>query len=186
MNLKLTYKQKLKILPLVFLISLLLVYWIAIRDTLKIHWELNALKQQMITAGEAPKQLSALSSRLNELNRMSGKSNADQGNDPLLNFISTHSTASNKLVNYLPLHFFQNQGYMIETRIGVFEGDYRNLLYFLFELEKNYAVGKVVSVKFETETNVKTEKRRLLMTLYIQSVTNEKDTLVTSNANIKS
>ena len=174
MILKFTYRQKLKVLPFLFIAALILVYWMAVGDTIELRSTCNDLTVQMISASDAPKQLASFNARLDELNGMAGKSITAESTDPLLNFISTHSTSTNKLINYLPLHFFQNQRYLIETRIAVFEGNYRNLLEFLFAFEKSYPSGKVVSVKFETETNAKSGKKRLLMTLYIQSITNEK------------
>jgi hypothetical protein len=181
MILKFTYQQKLKILPFVFLISVILVYWIAIRGTVQLKNSCDELKIQMISSEDAPVQLASLTARLDKLNRMTGNGENNDVTDPLLNFISTHSVSSAKLINYLPLHSYSKQIYLIETRIAVFEGDYSGLLTFLFTLEKSYASGKIVSVKFETETNLKTEKKRLLMTLYIQSITNEKN----SSANNK-
>ena len=175
MILKFTYRQKLKALPFLFMAALMLVYLMAVSDTIELRSSCNELTVQMISADDAPKQLASFTARLDELNGMAGNSNSGEGTDPLLNFISMHSTSSNKLINYLPLHFYQNQLYLIETRIAVYEGSYRSLLEFLFAFEKSYPSGKVVSVKFETETNAKSGKKRLLMTLYIQSITNEKD-----------
>jgi hypothetical protein len=169
-----TYQQKLKILPIVFMVSFILVYWIAIGSTVQLKRSCNELKMQMISAGDAPAQLLSLTHRLEELNSLTGNNEKGEATDPLLNFISTNSASSTKLINYLPLHLYTKQAYLIETRIAIFEGSYVNLLTFLFNLEKNYSSGKVVSVKFETETNLKTEKKRLLMTLYIQSISNEK------------
>lgn len=175
MILKFTYQQKLKLLPFLFIAAMLVVYWIAISGTVKLKHTCIDLKAQLKSAGNAPEQLLAVTARLNELNRNSGNSRKEEGTDPFLNFISISSNSAAKLINYLPLHNYRKAPYLIETRSAIFEGIYSNLLSFLYSLEKNYTSGKVVSVKFETETNLKTEKRRLLMTLYIQSVSSEKN-----------
>lgn len=174
MILKFTYQQKLKILPYSFLVMGLLVYWIAISGTVQLKKSCNTIKNQMISMGDANAQLLLLTHKLEELNKLTGDNEKDETTDPLLNFISSHSTSLVKLINFLPLHIYSKKPYLIETRIAVFEGSFINQLTFLFSLEKNYYSGKVVSVKFETETNLKTEKKRLLMTLYIQSISNEK------------
>lgn len=186
MILTLSYQQKLKILPFAFLAITLLVYWIAVSGTVELNKTCKGLQRQMISVDVAPRQIDSLASRLKELNRLTGNNLAGEGTDPLLNFISTQTGSSNKLINYLPLHFFRNQPYLIETRVAVFEGSFRNLLEFLFALEKGYPSGKVVSVEFKIETNLKTEKNRLLMTLYIQSITNEKDTISTDKTSSNS
>jgi hypothetical protein len=174
MILKFTYQQKLKMLPYCFLVMGLLVYWIAISGTVQLKKDCNIIKDQMISMGDANAQLITLTNKLEELNKLTGDNEKGETTDPLLNFISSHSTSSVKLINFLPLHIYSKKPYLIETRIAIFEGSFMNHLTFLFNLEKNYYSGKIVSVKFETETNLKTEKKRLLMTLYIQSISNEK------------
>lgn len=175
MILKLTYQQKLKLLPWALLAGLLLVYWIAVSGTVKLKRSCNDLKKQMTSAGDAPGQLVSLTARLNQLNALTGNGLKDGGGDPLMNFFSTNKISGADLINFLPLHAFTRQQYLIETRIAIFEGNFSSLLTVLFTLEKNYPSGKVVSVNFETETNLKTERKRLLMTLYIQSVSNDKN-----------
>jgi hypothetical protein len=174
MKLKMTYQQKLKLLPWLLLAGIILVYWVAVSGTVKLKASCNELRKEMISAGDAPAQLISLTTRLNEYNAVAGNNQKDGGSDPLLNFISINSTSGASLISFLPLHVYMKQPYIIETRIAIFEGNYSSLLTVLFNLEKNYSSGKVVSVKFETETNLKTEKKRLLMTLYIQSVSNDK------------
>lgn len=186
MILKLTYQQKLKLLPWLLLAGIILAYWIAVRGTVKLKTSCNELRKEMISAGDAPAQLVSLTARLNEFNSIAGNNQKDGGGDPLLNFISTNSTSGASLINFLPLHVYTRQPYLIETRIAIFEGNFSSLLTVLFTLEKNYSSGKVVSVKFETETNLKTEKKRLLMTLYIQSVSNDKNPAGYDKTNSKS
>jgi hypothetical protein len=173
------YKQKLKILPYLFLVIVILVYWLAVSRTIGLQKECKELHRQIASAAVAPRQIDSLASRLNDLNRLTGNNVTNAETDPFLNFISTHATSSNRLIQYPPMHYFNNQHYLIETRSAVFEGSFHGLILFLFALEKEYSSGKVVSVKFETETNIKTGEKHLLMTLYIQSITNEKETVVT-------
>jgi hypothetical protein len=183
---KLTYQQKLKLLPWVFLAVIILVYWIAVSGTVKLKNRCNELRKEMILAGDAPAQLVSLTARLNEFNSMAGNNQNNGSSDPLLNFISTNSSPGVSLINFLPLHVYTRQPYVIETRIAIFEGNYSSLLTVLFSLEKNYSSGKIVSVKFETDTNLKTAKKRLLMTLYIQSVSNDKNPAGYEKTNSKS
>jgi len=169
---RLSFKQRVKLLPAGFLISLLLIYWIAIRDTFKLKQNCKALTEESRSAGDAPQQIAIIQSKLSEINTIAGKNSGNE-TDPLLTFISNSKTAQINLVDYQPVHTFQHQNYMVETRIAVFESSYVNLLKFLYHLEKDFKSGKLVSVKFQTETNLKTERKRLLMTLYIQSIRNE-------------
>jgi len=171
----LTYKQKVKILPIGFFIALLIIYGIAIRETIALKHDCTDLTEQTKAAVDAPQQMGIIREKLDELSLVMGKDSANSGTDPLLEFVST-SNISNavNLVDFQPMHIFQHQNYRVETRIATFEGSYSNLLKFLNNLEKGFKSGKVVSVKFQTETNFKTDRKRLLLIIYIQSVKNDK------------
>ena len=169
---KLPYKQKVKLLPIAFLLSLLLIYSIAIRDTFKIKQNCNLLLEESKNAGDAPQQIAIIQGKLNLINSIAGRDSVNE-TDPLLTFISSSEAGQVSLVDYQPVHTFQHENYQVETRIAVFESSFTNLLKFLYHLEKEFKSGKLVSVKFQTETNLKTERKRLLMTIYIQSIKNE-------------
>jgi len=170
----LSYKQRLKLLPVGFAISLLLIYWIAIHDTFRLKQNCKVLIEESRIAGDAPQQIALTQSKLDEINSIAGKKSKTNETDPLLEFVSKSNTSKLiNLVDYQPVHTFQHQNYQVETRIAIFESSYINLLKFLYNLEKDFKSGKLVSVKFQTETNLKTERKRLLMTLYIQSIRNE-------------
>jgi hypothetical protein len=170
-----TYKQKVKLLPIVFLVALLLIYGLAIRETLNMKRGCHDLTEQTKVAGDAPQQMARIHGKLDELNLMMGKDTVNSGTDPLLEFVSTSVNTNIGLVDFQPMHVFQHQNYRVETRIATFEGSFVNLLKFLNNLEKGFKSGKVVSVKFQTETNFKTDRKRLLMVIYIQSVKNDEN-----------
>jgi hypothetical protein len=176
MNWKLTYHQKVKALPSAFLCALLIIYLVAIKDVLKLHQDCSELNIQISKATDAPKETLTIRSKLNEINLIAGKSKDPENTDPLLEFISASSINKTiQLVEYQPVHQYKNQSNQIETRIACFEGSFSHLLKLLYRLEKEFKAGKVVSVKYQTETDFKTNKTRLLMTLYIQSITNDKE-----------
>ncbi|MDP4209202.1 MAG: hypothetical protein Q8928_10350 [Bacteroidota bacterium] len=173
MALKQTYRQKLKFLPLLFLVSVLLTYWFAITETVNIKGDCIRLHEEARIADNAPVQTALIRKKLDDINQIAGKDSLTSETDPLLEFVSHYTNRSVNLVDYQPLHTYQHQKYKVETRTAIFEGSYTNLLKFLFTIEKKFRSGKIVSVKFETETNLKTEHKRLLMTMYVQSVKND-------------
>jgi hypothetical protein len=170
---QLSYRKRIKLFPVGFLIAFLLIYLLAIRETLKIKKECKELAGQTNAAKDAPRQMAQIQNKLNELNNIMGKGDKESDSDPLLEFVSSSNSSGTSLVDFQPLHVYQHQNYQVETRTAVFEGSYINLLKFLHAVEKGFKSGKVVSVKFQTETNLKTERKRLLMSLFIQSVKNE-------------
>jgi hypothetical protein len=170
---KLSYKQQLKLLPVAFIISLLLIYWIAIHGTIAIRHDCKELTEQSKVAVNAPGQVEIIRNKLDEINQIAG-GNQFQATDPLLEFISNSGYSGvTSLVDYQPVHIFNHENYRVETRIAVFEGSFTSLLKFLYHLEKEFKSGKIISVKFQTEINFKTNRKRLLMTIYIQSLRNE-------------
>jgi preprotein translocase subunit SecF len=170
---KLTYKRIIKFLPIGFIIVLMLVYGLAIHETLSLKRKCKELTEQTIAAEDAPKQIVLLKNKLDDLNKVMGKDTTDAESDPLLRFVAGSNTNNNvRLVDFQPLHVFQHQNYQVETRVAVFAGQFVNLVRFLYSLERDFNSGKVVSVKFQVETNYKTNRKRLLMTLYVQSVKN--------------
>lgn len=169
---KLSYKKRLTYLPAAFLLAVLLVYLLDIRETLSVRSECQTLLEQTRTAEDAPKQMALIRTQLDELNNVMGKDTVQSESDPLLEFVSGLNSGNINLVDFQPLHMFEHQNYLVETRVAVFEGSYVNLVKFLFHLEHDFKGGKVVSVKFQTEINYKTNRTRLLMTLLVQSVKN--------------
>lgn len=178
MKFKFSYSQKLQLLPFVFIIILFIIYGIAIKDVLNLRGDCHALMDQIIKTKDAPRQMAISRQRLNELNQIAGKGTDSLLTDPLLEFISIEENHKLvQLVEYQPIHQFKSQHYQVETRIACFEGSFSRLLGLLYAIENNFKEGKVISVKYQTETNFKTNKRRLLMTLYIQSISNEQENI---------
>lgn len=174
MKLNLSYKQKLRILPAVVSVAIILVYIIAISRTIQLNRYCKKTAIQNLSSEELKMELETLSSRMLLMEGISGRNGTLNGTDPLLNFISIKLKQSGELVEYLPLHECRIQNHIVSTRIAVIESDYRNHLIFLNDLEKNYMDGKVVSVRFESDINMKSGKKRLLMTIYIQSIRDDK------------
>lgn len=176
MKMKLSYSQKLKLLPVAVLAAILLVYVVAVSQTVQLskYCRINSTRNLSLT--ELRRQFDSLNIRMIQLNQLSGNNNLTSNSDPLLNFISLTLAQPGKLIEYLPTHEYRIQNHIVSTRVAVIEGDYRNLLVFLNKLEKNYPNGKVASVKFQSETALRTGRKRLLMTLYIQTIIDEKST----------
>ena len=176
MDLKFTYRQKIKLLPLALILILIIIYGVAIKDVVSLHHDCIGLMDQISQTKDAPQEMASTERQLNEITQITGKVADPRDTDPLLEFISEADIKNAvQLVEYQPVHQFQSQHYRIETRIACFEGSFSHLLELLYQMEKQFKAGKVVSVKYQTELNFKTNKRRLLMTLYIQSISNNKD-----------
>lgn len=167
---QLTYRQLIRILPVMLLFTFILVYWLALGETFALKHKCNELVEEINNAKEAPKQLYVIRNKLDELNKMVGKDTLNSETDPLLRFLSDSEPNNINLVDLQPLHIFQHQNYQVETRVAVFEGKFIDLTKFLYHLEKEFNSGKAVSIKYQSETNFKTGRKRLLMTLLIQSI----------------
>lgn len=167
---KLTYKQLIRFLPVIFVLTIILIYWLALSETITLKYKCKELAEEISNAKDAPKQLFSIRNKLEDLNKIMGKDTLNSDTDPLLRFLTDSEPNSINLIDLQPLHVFQHQNYQITTRVAVFEGRFIDLTKFLYHLEKDFNAGKPVSIKYQSETNYKTGKKRLLMTLLIQSV----------------
>jgi hypothetical protein len=165
------YHQKLKLFPVIFIFSLLIVYLLAIKDTFNLISACNKLETEIRTADKAPHEIEQLYEKLSSINLITGEKAQIIGLDPFLEFCSNYEKKDDiNLIDYKPLHSFQKSNFQIDTRIATFEGNFNNLLRFLFSIEKDFKSGIIVSVKFYVEVNNKTNKKNLYLTLFIQTI----------------
>jgi hypothetical protein len=168
---KISYTQLIKYLPYGFVLLLLLIYYIAIKNTLVLKAECSKLIKEKTLEQGAPTEILTLKNKLFEINQIIGNVGDENETDPLLEFISSQNKNNrSKLIDYQPSHFNKNKLFLVETRIAKFEGSYINLLKLLYNFEQNFKAGKVVSVSFETVQKLNNDRLGLTMTIYIQSI----------------
>jgi len=177
-----SYQKRVKGLPFLTFIIILFVYWFAIGGTIQLRHETKLLETEALTIEKAPLEMANLRKQLDQISKSTGDQYETSGVDPLMELTSKLASVHQvTLSEYQPAHLFKYQNYTIESREVSFEAPFIPCLKVLYDLEKSYHQGKIVSVSYMAVTDNKTLKKHLTMKVLLQSIRNEKN-----NSNIDS
>jgi hypothetical protein len=162
----LSYRKKNLYLVIACLLSAILVYFLAIKRTLVLK-DMTAQLEQKVASGNEINQLKAkwkaLGSRL--------KAGEKEEGGRLIEAVSNLCQEKQLRLHSFPKPDIHHvAGLDIATSRFVVEGDYRNLLELLYELEKSVSSGKVASIAFTVSDNPKSRKRELDLTIFWQNI----------------
>ena len=170
----LTYKQKFYYLITGSIVFMIFMYFIAIEPTLALKSNYLNLKAGISNAQNAAQKIKNLEDKLNSYSFLLKASGDGIGNhEKIHEFISTYCAKNHlSFIEYPKLHTYNDNNYMIETNEADAEGGYIKLLKLLSEIENKMDYGKVVSVHFQSKTNLKTKTKKLILKIYIQHIIN--------------
>ena len=168
----LTHKQKFRYLLFGTGILMLFIYILALKPTIELKKKYRTIKQNIETSSDAPQKIVMLENQLLNFRFLFNNQEEGTGNhEKIHEFISLYCQKRGiTFSGYPPLHTYNEQNYVIETNIIELEGDYIPLLKLLYEVEKNMNYGKVVSVQFISNTNLRTKTKKLGLKIYIQHI----------------
>ncbi len=140
-------------------------------------WELyeeNRIIKTKIERGEgAPEQISALNKRLGYIKTRFNAYSLDslKNREYLLLVVSGFCKKNHLILKEFPVISVEEHGGIgLMTNTIVAEGDFKNLLKLLYELEQKVGVGRPSSVYFEKNYDFKRKKDVLQMTIYLQTI----------------
>lgn len=166
------YKKKYIYLLISAAIFAILIYAIAIKQTLQVRKSMKAGTTRLEQVEDAPRQIKILENRLSELTSCLGdRDNQAQVHEGIHEFVGKY--CQNKRITFYdfpPIHLYQRSGYLLETNRVIVEGRFLVLLQLLNELEKRKEFGKIISIKFYTEEQVMTKSRKLYLEMYLQNI----------------
>jgi len=169
----LTYKNRVIALLILFAAGCLLAYSFAISETIHLRRECIEAEQQIGMAQDAPLQLAAIESRLDDIDLLLGNKDSATSNvqSELLDRLGGFCKDHNMVLREFPdAHHFQQQDYLVQTYRVVLEGSFVNMLGAIYGLEKEFRSTKVRSVNFRAETDYRTNRVFLTATIFIQSI----------------
>lgn len=173
LNKSLTYKQKNKYLLFAALASLILVYMLALRNTLVLYQENSKLEVFVNSHKSSEQKYADLKLRSEQINSQVKKYFADSAthDENLIKVVSELCHSEGVLLKEMPLIEKTKQGnYAIYTNRLVLEGGYHSLLKVLHQLENRQSVGRIASVQYKTYTDHKKKKEVLTLLLHIQTI----------------
>jgi len=151
----------------------IIAYKMAIKKTVVLYNECKTYDNYMAEAQNAPKDIALLEKQLKKVDAI--LQNNDTSNIKLQYKLLDKASAyclNNPVIlsSYIEPEFYQYQDYDIETNKIVLEGGFHNLLKFIYKLEVEEPIGKVVSVKFEKKKQLRTENNKLFVSIYVQGI----------------
>lgn len=168
-----TYARKNILLLAGSILFFVVVYLLAIRNTLSLASECSSMEDSLMQAENAPAQTVLLQKRLAEIDRMIGSSRDTLSGtqEALLSAVTSYCQANNVILREFPRTVTASQNnYSIETHVFVAEGSFKTLLQMIYLLEQKHRIGKISSINFFTKKDIRTKTTSLLVSVYLQSV----------------
>jgi hypothetical protein len=175
---KLTYKQKLRILAGVTVLSLVICYKWAITNTFAEYKTFANSIAETSKLAEGTFSMEELTSRTKRINDLLNRYELDTSEDSknLLAVASNYCADSTlKLREYKPFNASIVDSIRVITRVIVVEGNFIESLKLLHELESSGQIGRVAAADFKSYIDPADKKLRLGCTIYIQNLISSKN-----------
>ena len=154
------------------IILLFFCYKFAIKNTINLKNNISELNAQADAVRNAHIGIEDLINKKTSIENILGVNNveANESQQSFLTLINEFSKNNGVFVSELPQSENAQQGeYTIETNIIVLQGGFINLLKTVYHLEQHPEIGKIISTRYKSERNIKTNKLILKLTIYIQN-----------------
>ena len=155
-------------------VMLIFIWFFAVKKTMEQGSQLKEMRIKLESLQQAPVKLASMENRLSQIRAVIGNSSENLGSDEIFNTISKYVVGKQNLtiVNFPLNTVFENSNYEVHTYAIKMQGKYLELLKMLNHFEQNKNIGKIVSVDFKVEKNLKTKKKYLVMLMYVQTYNN--------------
>lgn len=74
-----------------------------------------------------------------------------------------------RILSFPDIHQIETNGYKVTTLFASLEGNFSDLLSLVFELEKNKNIGRLASINFKKDKDIKTGEEYLNLTILLQN-----------------
>ena len=178
MKRKITYKQRLLYVLIAGGVFLLVLYNLALSDTISLAFDNEVLKEQIEKNQGVTSELKKVKKQLATIKQVIGNEHNEQMDihQMLLELITAQTQKNNMILKDFPQPYaLTDKGYLTKTVQATLEGGFVDLLQLVYFLENNYKGGKVVAVDFKTIKQRRTRKRKLNSVIYLQNVKAEKN-----------
>ncbi len=172
------YKRKNQLLLAVIALAIVVIYNLSITKTIEKYKEYTGLKDKIKTVSVAPKAIDLLRDKIADINRFFGKSsdNSISKRAQLIDYTSEYCKSSSLSLRLIsePVYQYKDK-ILIETNTLILQGSFINMIKFISSTEKHQNIGKISSLSFYKEKNIRTKKEKLLLQIFIQNIINNTD-----------
>lgn len=169
----LTNKQKFYLLVggVIFLV------WLSIEFGFSRSFELKEqivfIEQQLQTVQDVPSKLSRINEQLQQSEQLLSIVSGDEASPGIIGKIGSFCKRNDLVLKEIPDKVdFQNDEFVISTYKVVVQGSFKKMVRLLDELEQNNEAGKLRSISFQSEYELREGKKKLFGTYYLQTIGN--------------
>jgi hypothetical protein len=167
----LTYQRKFYLV----LFGACVLIWLSVKmgvsKTIELKTQLNERQEQLKGIQDAPLRLKQIKRRLEEVERLIGDASGEDASPYLMEKAGSYCKKNRLILNEIPQkHVFSKDDLSVVTYQLKVQGSFKKLLKLLNELEQYSQAGKLRSVTFLAEYNLRRKKKELFGVYYIQSV----------------
>ena len=173
---QLSYKKRFRLILIGCGLFALAIYNFALADTLTLYQKKSELVDRINIGANATEELAMVKAKLSRLENIVGQDApiAFDAQQHLLESVTQYSEQNDIMLTAFPHPFsIIDEGYLVQTSVITVEGEFTSLLKLCHYLENNYHSGRVVSLNFEASTELRTRKRKLNSTIYLQHIKNQ-------------
>lgn len=170
-----TYPKRIYAITIGFIVFLILSYIFSFSKTIKLFKDTKIKHEKLIWLKEKEKEIPAIQSQMNLLNKAYRTSDSSSIRDQLNAFISDFSENNHCWVTEIPeKNSYHGSQLDVQTNQFVIKGSFHELLKLLNAVETNFNYSaKVVSVKFYSLKDLQSKKTNLFLKIITQSFRQE-------------
>lgn len=168
-----THKKKFILLVLGVLFFGVMAWNLALIETIQLSKELSLKEERLTQLKTAPQKIARIEQELASFkgSTQQYKMSVEQMRRNLLFEVSDLASQYKLKIDDYPSYFETTQNeFTLYTSPIYLSGKYKNMVEFIYALERKQTVGKISSASFIIKETPRTKKRMLKLNLYIQSI----------------
>tara|TARA_Y100000589_G_scaffold307824_1_gene323842 strand:+ start:5754 stop:6305 length:552 start_codon:yes stop_codon:yes gene_type:complete len=164
---KLNYSYKFFYFTLLLVLVFFTVYKVAISDSVKLYSENERLKKELSKIEQTDSLIKVLERQQNNLKRKSYSNGNFQEYllKTIANLTKKHKT---NIIKIPQTHYYLHQNLKIETYRFTLEGNFKNLTYFINDLNNEIYPATINSINYQRIDDYSKNKKKLQVALIIQ------------------
>ncbi|MCK6649293.1 MAG: hypothetical protein L6Q66_06540 [Bacteroidia bacterium] len=167
----LSYKQKNKLLLVAGTLLVMGTYVFGIKKTLITYNDYKSNMEKLTLAENAPVMLQKVKEELDQMNAKLGQNDSRSKSEVLIEFVTRYCEENGAVLKEFPkVAESMKDDLLIESNVFTVAGDFNTLLSLIYQLEQKVNVGKVVSVNYQVQKDLKTKEPILIAKVFVQNI----------------
>lgn len=171
----LTYKQKYVLLLIIAGLFSLVIFKLSIQKTIRLYHSNQEALRKLENVSKAPQSIAKLQSEIEHLDALFGQMENETDHRAAIIQKCSDFCKENRIrvAQIKEPDILRRDKLIVETTELHFEGSHKNLLRLVYFLETTAGNGKLSSICFQKEMNKRSKEERLILKIFIQSITKQ-------------